>query len=247
MGLFDSFRKKPTPPPAPEPVDANHYLLEELQRRLVDLGHPAEKSPQYLSLTVDGELELATAILEEPGAHPSLLHLMVLAIHPVYFPNGIEEHLAGIGTTLAARVESALDNYLTLVLPAILDSFSDTHHPTLDYEDDAGVLWHPKPGAIGLQGKWPTQQPEGEPIFDLLEPPLQARRLPQKLNWVKVYIARQADGSISGECQLNNEPWVEGYALLEQYTASWPPTSDFQAQKQFIMLRRCDLYDETAS
>ena len=42
----------------------------------------------------------------------------------------------------------------------------------------------------------------------------------KKLSRLKVYISKNGNGEVNGECFLNNEHWPAGFTLLENYTNS---------------------------
>ncbi len=247
MGLFDLFKKKPSASKQETAaVDHDSYLLETLINRLISLGYQAERHPKYLALVINSEIEIATFILDDPGNHPNIIHLMILTIHPVYFPAGIKENIVGFGTTMEEKVNSVIDNYINTTFLPIMDSFSDTHHPDQDFStitNNGEILWHPKLGNLTLQGQW-DELPQNEPLFEIVKDKLKTRLTSNKLNWLKLYISKRADGTIIGECLFNNEPWDEGLAGITEYARSWKMKSDFQALKQFIMFRKCDAYDE---
>lgn len=264
MGLFDIFFKKTSDKGQPEKkvvevpktihpevqaderIDNNLYLQTELGKRLIILDYKVERHTQYLALIVNSELEIAFAIIDNPDNHPSILHLMVLTIHPQYFPNGIEENIVGVGTSFPDKVNSVLDNYIGTTFLPIIDSFTDSHDPDLDFSTTVGekeIIWHPKLGNLTFQGQWRVQ-PENEPFFELLKENVKGKLTTNKLNWLKVYISKRGDGTIIGECLFNNEPWEEGLEIISQYARTWKMTSDFQGLKQFIMFRRCDACDQ---
>lgn len=251
MGLFNFFKKKSSDSkqvdrPLAEPTDNNSYLLESLRHRLIGLGYQADKHPQYLALIVNAEIEIATAIIDNPNNHPSILHLMILTVHPMYFPNGIEENIVGVGTNIQDKVKSVIDNYINTTFLPIIDSFSDSHNPDLDFSiimNEKEVLWHPKLGNLTLQGQW-NDQPENEPFFEIIKDKIKGKLTSNKLNWLKLYISKRADGTIIGECLFNNEPWEEGLADITAFAKSWKLKSDFQGLKQFMVFRKCDAFDE---
>jgi hypothetical protein len=251
MGLFDFFKKKAydndnVGKREGKTIDNNSYLIETLKSRLTLLGYQVDRHPQYLALVVNAEIEIATVIIDNPNNHPSILHLMVLTIQPKYFPNGIEENIVGLGTTLEEKVNSVIDNYINTTFLTILDSFSDSHDPNLDFTTiikGKEILWHPKLGNLALQGQW-NEQPQNEPLFEIVKDKLSSKLTSNKFNWLKLYISKQRNGKIDGECLFNNEPWKEGLADIAEYAKSWEPTDNFQGLKQFIMFRKCDAYDE---
>ena len=243
MGLFDLFKKKPSDnKPQAAPVDHNEYLLETLRNKLNEAGYAAERHPHYHALIVNGDIEIATFILDDPGMHPNLLHLLILTIHPEYFRDGIKENIVGLGTNIEEKVNSVIDNYINTTFLPIIDSFTDSHDPALDFTtvvDGKEILCHPKLGNLTFHGQW-NDKPANEPLFELIKDKLKNKLTSNKLNWLKMYISKRSDGTIIGECLFNNEPWEEGLADITEYARSWEMKSDFQGLKQFIMFRRCD-------
>lgn len=127
-----------------------------------------------------------------------------------------------------------------------MDSFSDSHNPDLDFMtivNDKEVLWHPKLGTLTVQGQW-IKYPEGEPFFDLLKDKIHNQLTTNKINWLKIYISKRAEGEIIGECLFNNIPWEVASNEIFNYAKTWKMTDEFHGLKQFIMFRRCDGYDE---
>ncbi|WP_121809261.1 DUF6348 family protein [Mucilaginibacter kameinonensis] len=256
MGLFDLFKKKPTEPiqltaqtqqekPAMQQSEYNGYLTEALESRLLNMGYQIERHPQYLALIVDSEIEIAAAIVDIPGAHPFIMQVNVLKIHPVYFPKGIYECLVGFGETIDKRINSALDNYLDSTFSPIMAGFSDTHDPDVDLlitTNNREVLWHPKLGDLMVQGQW-EEMPDGKCLFEILREKIKPLLTNNKFNWLKIYISKNADGAIIGECVFNNQLWNDALDDITQLAEAWIMKGEFKALKQFIMFRRCDAYD----
>jgi len=223
--------------------DDNTIVFDILKGKIEKLGYKAEKHPEYFSLVINNELEIATQIIDNPNNHPTILNLMVLTMQKEYFPNGIEENIVGMGTNIQDKANMAIDNFINTTFLPIIDSFTDSHNDELDFtinKNGTDILWHPKLGDLTLQGNWESQ-PNGEPIFELLHEKLKSKLSNNKLNWLKVYIAKNKDSNeIHSECRLNNEPWEEGVSIVEEYAKTWVMTSGFQGMKQFIMFRKCD-------
>lgn len=241
MGIFDFFKKKPA---EPEPSDPNEFFLEVLQKRLQEENIQSERSPKYAALVLNDGCEIASGMA--PGDfHPSMLPMMVAAIHKEYFPKGIQESVVGVGNSLREKVESAVNAYLSTTFFAIADAFEDGHNEKLDFmsgEEESQILWHPKPGDLGLQGIW-KEAPEYHDLYEVVRdllPPMMDNR---KFNWLKMYMSRQPDGTLGGEVYFNNAHWEEGMNLLAAYAQTWGNPGVFLGQKQFVMFRRCDSYD----
>jgi hypothetical protein len=251
MGIFDFFKRKQTEQilkeeTIPQPIDNNSYLIEVLKSKLLDMGYEVERNPQYLTLIVNSELEISTVIIDVPGIHPYLMQIRVLTAHPLYFPNGIDENLAGAGETIESKIDTALDNYLNSTFMPIIAGFSDSHDPEVDLlvkTNESEVLWHPKLGNLMVQGQWELQ-PEWNYLFDILKDKITGLLKGDKFNWLKIYISKRADGTIIGECLFNNQPWDSGLDNIVKHAESWNIEGNFKGLKQFIMFRRCDLYDK---
>ena len=227
-------------------IDNNLYLLEELKNKLIQLNYQADIHSPYSVLIVDYGIEIRTAIVDNPNYHPSLLHLKSFTIHPKYFANGIQENIVGLGTTLQDKVNVAIDNYLSTILLPIIDWLSNKKcYSDFDFSTEINgteVLWHTKIGKLTVQGQW-EQQPEWEVLFNIVKDKLKDKLTSSKINWLKLYISKQADGEIIGECLLNNEPLEEGLAGIAEYAKSWT-MKGFQGLKQFIIFRQCDKNDK---
>jgi|GEM_PF-3113879 len=242
MGLFDFLKKGP----APEEHNINNQVIPLLKAELTALHHPVVYSDQDAALIINDVIKIKPAIINiTPHPNASVLQLQVITIHKDYFPQGIEVNLAGIGTDVNDSLGSAISNYITTVFPVIIDSLSDSHYPEADFFSETGgreILWHPKLGDLFTQGQWESI-PEGEAFFTLLQNDVKDKLMDQKLNWLKVYVARMPNGGIITECLLNNEVWEEGVEILRDSVQTWPQTPAFLGIKQFMMFRRCDAYD----
>jgi hypothetical protein len=126
-----------------------------------------------------------------------------------------------------------------------MDSLTDSHYPDLDFlaiTEGREMLWHPKEGNVLLQGKWGATDDMPAP-YELVQDELKTALADRKLNWLAMYVARQPDDDIIAECMLNNEAWEDGTKILHDYAQKWPQPGEFLGMKQFVMLRRCDAYD----
>ncbi|AYL96824.1 DUF6348 family protein [Mucilaginibacter celer] len=245
MGLFNFFKRKQTERNqknnAIQPISDNEFLVQILKARLIELGYEVELHPQYLALIINSELEIATAIVDNPGAHPYVMEVMFLTAHPVYFPKGVIENLAGIGESLGEKMEAAVDNYLTAIFPTVMDGFTDTHDPEFDFYKNE-ILWHPKLSDLEVQGQR-ENLPPGDHLFNLIKEKVKPLLTDNKFNWLKIYVSKSAEGTIIGECVFNNQLWPEGTEAVIADAELWEVKGDFMALKQFVMFRRCDKYD----
>ena len=246
MGIFNLFGKKKINNGTSQVIDENSYLIEVLKNKLISLGFDVEKNEEYLALSVNSELEIAVTVINNPNTHPSLIQLMILVIHPKYFPKGILDNVAGIGSSIHEKIDSALENYLKTTFNPIIESFSENHIPEIDFTtkiNDNKVLWHPNFGELMFQGEW-KEFTDGEPLYDILKEKVKYKLSNQKFNWLKLYISKNSSDEIIGECIFNNEPWEEGLSIISEYAKNWDQKVDyFLAQKQFVIFKRCDKFD----
>jgi Family of unknown function (DUF6348) len=264
MGIFDFFKKKrspqPTQPiqpaqpsqpvqraaPSEQSIDRNVLVLLQLEARLQAMGLHVRRNQEYMALHLDNGLEIATAVIDDPSYHPTLLHLVTSTHHPLAFPDGIEDGLTGLGDTHQEQAETAVENYLANTFAVIQDSLEDRHTPTLDFllpTDGRGILWHPNVSGISYQGAWPSHYEEEDPLYTLLLPSIKPHLHGAKFHWLKTYVAKLPGGEIIAECNLDNEPWPDGHALLTQFASSWEFPDGFYGMKEMMVFRRCDRFE----
>lgn len=244
MGFFDLFKKKPNTKDTPE--ELNLSVLYDLERRVLEMDLKTERHPEHLSVIVEEELELATAVLPNPNLHPLLSEILCIAIHPEFFPEGIEEVSVGMGDTRHAKAQYFAQNYMETVFGPIFESLSDGLQGELDFRsfpEGKEILWHVASGEMQVQGDWQESELPGYAFaMDLLSEEIKAKTPNRKINWLKIYAAKQADGSVTAECHLNNEPWPDASKKLELFANEWK-VSTFKSAKQFFTFRRCDAFD----
>lgn len=215
----------------------NQILKDILIEILTENGYKAEEHTEYLAVVVEKELEIAFDIIPDPNLHPNVMKLLMVAIHQTYFPDGIEEIIAGFGENLQEKIEAALNNYFITTFTPIIDSFQTLHSPDLELYTDK-IHWHTSLGEIYGQGKW-EKLPNNEVFFDLLKEKLPEKlHSNQKYHWLKLYVAK-INGEKFIDCRFDNEDWEEGIEILSDYAdEKWEEKGI--GLKQFIMFRQCD-------
>lgn len=238
----------PLPPaaaaPPAVPLDLDQFFGQQLRARIQTQFSTLSlaEEPTQLVLTALA-LTISWKVLGQTH-HPNAFTctLAVRVVHPTYFPQGLDEYLAGIGSNEVDALTSGAQTYVEGVLVTILDSMAGQHDPALDLVSATGQpVWHPLLGLLQVQGAWSdhTQELRAEDWWQLLQPALLPHLSPQPFHWVKVYASRQPNGNFIGECKLDNEVWEEGLALLHEQALAWPYPGRFAGQKQFILLRQC--------
>ncbi|QES90103.1 DUF6348 family protein [Rhizosphaericola mali] len=214
----------------------NILLINTLKIHLKELGFQVIENTENNSLVVNHELLVVAEIVHNPNYHQRLLHLWINTSQSDYFPEGIEDNIVGIGDSIEEKINSVLNNYIHTTFLPIANSINESYEPDITMSISAQI-YQVEIGEIGKQGNW-DKIPEQYIFFELLYNQLAQVISLEKFNWLKVYIARQADGTISGECLLNNQNWEEGMSILIQYANSWGVTHSFQGLKQFIMVKK---------
>lgn len=242
MGFFDFL--KPKKKAKEEEIDENAFLLAYLKFQLEELGHTVEFSTEYAAILVNSEIEIATAIM--PGDfHPLMLPVMIITIHPTYFPEGIVTYLTGLGDSIEAKTATVGEEYINDIFGTIAESVQDTHETTHTFDTSVNgenVRMQIFASDNVYQGNW-DESSKKKSLLSALEEGLKIAPLDQKINSLKVYLSKQENGQFSVECTLNNEQWETGFDLLKKYAATWGKDGGFRGQKQFIMFRRCDEFD----
>ena len=196
------------PPVTSAPLDLDQFFRQQVQVEL-QTQFPTlslTTSPTQLVLASRG-LTISCQVLNQTR-HPTAFTctLAVRVVHSTYFPQGLDEYLAGIGHDEVEALTNGAQIYVAGVFATILDSLAGQHEPALDLVSATGQpLWHPLLGLLQVQGAWSNQEaPElrAESWWELLKPALLSHLVPQPFHWLKVYASRQPNGKFIGECKL---------------------------------------------
>jgi len=147
----------------------------------------------------------------------------VWAYQAAYFPSGLVDCLAGIGTGDADAFTNAANSYVTGVLRTIIQALSAAYSPALDcYIRASHLKWHPLASELQVQGAWASKinALDDEYFLGLLQPYLTRVLDNRPCHWLKIYASKMPSGEFIGDCLLNNEPWAAGLALLAQEVAT---------------------------
>ena len=214
-------------------------LYEQIALQFTDLA--IELRVEQL-LFYNGQLALESSVFERTE-HPNavVLGLRLCLTHQRFFPTGIIDCLAGIGSTDAEAVEAGARNYVGSVFSVVIEALLGGYEPSLDFRTKDSALWHTMLGPLHVQGLWAMHSDtlDDSHFLELLKPLLLPRFKLQPFHWLKLYVSRQPSGEFFGDCLFDNDPWPEGLAILKEVAAQWPEEGVFAGQKQFIMFRNC--------
>lgn len=239
MGLLDFWLKKKELQDEEFSYDIDNHLQDELKRKLEQQGHTVEIDDG--SILVDSRIEILTTVFSNSELASDAIHLHAVIKIDDYFLNGIKEKFVGIGVNDNEKVDSLTDEFISVSLLPVFRAFTDNSiNLNFSILGDSTV-WHPILGPYCTHGEWGADLPADSDLFLLLQPWLKDQLPNSKFNWLKVNIAKQVDGKISGYCYLNNELKESGYNLLKNYARSWNNNKQFRSIKQFILIRRSDV------
>jgi hypothetical protein len=230
----------PTAPETPTiEQEFQRQLYEQIALQFNDL---AIKLRGEQLLFDNGQLTLESSVFER-NEHPNavVFGLRLCLTHQRFFPTGIVDCLAGIGSTDAEAVEAGARNYVGSVFSVVVEAIQGGYEHSLDFRTQDGALWHTMLGPLHVQGLWAKHSDtlDGSHFLELLKPLLLPQFKLQPFHWLKLYVSRQPNSGFFGDCLFDNEPWPEGLIMLKEAAAQWPEEGVFAGQKQFIMFRNC--------
>lgn len=153
----------------------------------------------------------------------------------------IVETLAGIceGNSLEDAVkqgvlsfrEGAFESILNLVQnEVVVDHTFETRYT----KDNSATKWHFRYGKAQYQGS-PAVDWD---LYSLLQSEIQPKLGNKRFYWLKVYCARQIDGSVQVECLINNERFHTAQDKINNYLLSLPKQESFQGFKQYWFISK---------
>lgn len=226
-------------------IDENLLIIKLLKERLIAMGLQVDDNEGRANIP-----KINTSIRARVNGktqHPNavVLQLDFHIINIDLFDEGIYESLAGIaeGNNIEAAIKNGVDSFINGVFEAYKDSFADTHNPKLDIQTECNgnvLLWHPKIGPVQVQGHFDMATVDEERIFNLLKDEIKGKLKSKRFYWIKIYVARQADGGMICQCLFNNKPFPEADRIMENYVKVWNTENKFKGEKQYIIIRQCD-------
>lgn len=148
-----------------------------------------------------GSLILESSVFERTK-HPNavVLGLRLCLTRQRFFPTGIIDCLAGIGSTDAEAVEAGARNYVGSVFSVVVESLLGGYEPSLDFKTEDSALWHTMLGQLHVHGLWAKYSDtlDESRFLELLKPLWLPRFQLQPFHWLKLYVSRQPSVSFSG-------------------------------------------------
>jgi hypothetical protein len=186
------------------------------------------------------------------GQHSVVISVSIKATNEQLFPEGIWDCLTGVGENDDEAFSFAAEVWTQGVFAPIHEVLVPTETPMLEVprlclvtrNDESGehFPWKLYLGALQASGGFIdrastidqnvlVQRMSSAIIGELFEP---------RFIWIKAYIAKSVDGSLHGDCWLNNQDWMEGLSALCWFAEEWGDIESFASLKQFMIVKACD-------
>jgi hypothetical protein len=231
-------------------------FLELLAQEIERTGHVVNRNGSSL-LIEPINLKIESNINERNehnvnGQYSVVLSITIKATHEQMFPDGIWDCLAGVGGNDHDAFVHASQVWTACNFQPIHEILVPTETAGFDVErldlvwrnENSGEVfaWKLYLGVLHAVGDiWKSQDSFENNIlvkqmFDVIVAELYER----KLIWVKTYICKMPDGTIHGDCWLNNKDWFKGLNALYWFAETWQKVETYTALKQFMLIKPCE-------
>ncbi len=215
--------------------DMDRHLLHTLHRVLTE---ESQIEGDSVWLPVE-QLRIRPQIdsIKQAGNGMSFVVLDLYLDHPD-FEDTFYECVAAAGEGTNDACEQALKGFL---LAAMCGVRHFIHHEA-EYTLDTDFLgerkhWEVSQSCMAIMGN-PEENIAQENWWEVLRDALAAHLGNQKVYTVKVYAAKSWDGSVTGECRVNDISIPALGNLVGKVVEQWQPQSALYSQKQFFFLRQ---------
>lgn len=218
------------------------YLREELEAT----GHEVKQTAEQLQVN---PLELTLEVhCDPPTYHTNLvtIPLHVRASHKVLFPEGIYEIVVGMGENLADALAYGAGlwvygSFLTIHELFVHPDQADGRVLRLDMaaedtETGQKSEWVIYLGPLLQTGAFQQDNLDQTILVQKLLNVITGELHQQKLLWVRGFMAKMPDNSLTGDCWLNNGDWLEGLNALYWFAEEWDKQDVYAALKQFMVI-----------
>lgn len=168
--------------------------------------------------------------------------------HPAICPEGAFEYQHSTGGSMAESIAGGFEQWAQFDFPALLDALRPTPQHSMMWEMEfpaaEGKPARRRRAVLGpvahcMQAPRPSGGDE-HPFCPccLLTKSFEAfRQLMEadRFYGLRLFAARDADGTPQADCRVNGEDWEAGAAALRDYVATWPPAG-FEFRKQYVVL-----------
>ena len=202
------------------------------QARLLQLfeSHDVELDADEDWLLTDGDFPALRAHWEAgSGGQPGRLDIDVVLDEE----RQLELSYAGVGAG-DAGCRDALDRFAGSDLPVLLAAcWYVTDDRKLDLAQwEIGLrTWDVFIGRFAVEG---ADIPVPPALLTAIADALRNEALDPRVHWVRVFLRREADGALSSEVLLDNQPWPAGDRALA--ALAWPSSTEPYSVRNLLML-----------
>lgn len=150
----------------------------------------------------------------------------------------IVESFAGLGTSLEAAVQDAVDAFRGGVLDVLLNVFWDAREPNRVEMETWSLGGQSYSVTIGpwLLRNLGADVALPDELLDVLANLLGTAPTEDELYWIRIFYCNAGDGSTITEVRLNNSRWVAAESRIAQL--GWIRTGSYYSARLFVVLRR---------
>src|SRR5688572_4246837 len=231
-------------------------FLEHLAQEIEQTGHTIQRGDSYfivVPINLKIEVEIGERIEHEnDGQQSVVITISIKATHDELFPDGIWDCLAGIGENDDDAFSYAAEVWTAGVFPPIHEilvpletvGFAVQRIDMVTRHDDSSeeLPWKLYLGALQHAGDFAQREDalDEEILVKKMFNAIIAELHEKKLVWIKAFIAKMPDGSIEGDCWLNNQDWIEGLNALCWLAEEWEEVNNLTYLKQFMIIKPCE-------
>ena len=231
-------------------------FLEHLARQIEGTGHKvirAESSLLVEPINVRIESEIGERVQHDnDGQHSVVISVSIKATHEQVFPEGIWDCLAGVGENDDEAFSFAAEVWIQGVFPPLHEILVPTETAALEVprlslvtrNDESGehFPWKLYLGALQASGEFTERAGtiDENVLVQRMFSAITGELYEPRFIWIKAYIAKSADGSLHGDCWLNNQDWLEGLSALYWFAEEWTDIESFASLKQFMIVKACE-------
>ena len=210
---------------------------------VVDLIHTALEAHDVSSTIQDDVVRLTGSDLEfeprvfdgPPNEHSEIVQLDIVARSRRIAPHYVVESMAGVGSDRSSAERDAFGRFLLGSFHVLLTVLADHSCPSNPAEwltlEEGGASWRVCDGPLLVQG--PDLDSTTYPDFLKQLEELFLSSVSAGPHWVRVFVG-SFQGKVSGlEVLLDNEPWAEAVALVNQW--DWRCPEEYRSLRHFFM------------
>jgi hypothetical protein len=235
-------------------------LLEHIAREIEKTGHTVTRTESSLrvepiNIRIESEIGERVEHDNEGGRHSVVISISIKATNEQLFPEGIWDCLAGVGENDDEAFVFAAEVWTQGVFAPIHEVLVATETPALEVprlsfvtrNDESGehFPWKLYLGALQASGEFIERASsiDENVLVQRMFTAITGELYEPRFVWIKAYIAKSVDGSLHGDCWLNNQDWMEGLSALYWFAEEWTEIKSFASLKQFMIVKACD-WDE---